>query len=206
MATTQLDIANLALTAIGTRNILSMDEQTKDARACKMHYDDSRKSVLRLHPWNFAIKRAILNTVLSTAPTFGYTYAFPLPDDFSRVHTVYDADANVPLSKDAYRVEGLTLVSDYSTLHLKYVSDEQDVVKFDQLFVEAVAYHLAARICYLLTGSDSMKERLTIDLKSVMQKARFVDSVEDPSEELDADVWCRSRVSPASGFVRDPMT
>ncbi len=206
---TKLDICNMALTACGTRNITSLDEQSKDARSVVMNYDISRKVLLRMHPWNFATKRKSLNTIAPVAPEFGFANALPLPDDFVRLHSVYDGGYTVSgtqMAAEWYRVEGLAILTNFSALNLKYVYDCDDVNLYDSLFIESLSLHLAHKIVYLLTGSDTKKESLYKEFTLAVQKARFNDSVEDPSEEFDDDVWLASRFGTNSGFVRDPKT
>lgn len=68
MATNSVEIANNALTIIGTRRITSLSDTSKEGRACNDNYDICRKACLRLHPWNFAVKRTIFTaTVVSNA-------------------------------------------------------------------------------------------------------------------------------------------
>lgn len=201
---TKLDICNMALTACGTRNIVDLNEQSKDARSVVANYDISRKVLFRMHPWNFATKRKILSTVGPVSPEFGFAYSIPLPDDFVRVHTVFDGESVMPA--DSYRIEGLAILTDSSSINLKYIYDCVDPNLYDSLFIEALSLHLAHKIVYLLTGSDSVKESLYREFTLAVQKARFNDSAEDPAQELDDDVWLASRVGTNSGFVRDPMT
>ena len=170
---------------------------------CQDHFHASRRAVLRMHRWNCATKRAVLETVGDT-PAFGFSYAHTLPADFMRVHTVWDSGQIV--DEACYRVEGLELLSNATELWLKYVWDLQDVTKFDPLLDEAIALHLAWKIAPVLAASEVKREQLQNDWMDALKRARFADSTEDPSEELDSDIWIRARTGVNSGFVRDPMT
>jgi len=57
---TRTDIANLALSLIGGSPVASIDDPTSQARACKKWFDSVRDEALASHPWNFAMKRAII--------------------------------------------------------------------------------------------------------------------------------------------------
>jgi hypothetical protein len=64
MAQSDLECANIALTKIGAAKITALADATETAIACNLVLDPLKKSLLRMSPWNFAIKRANLS------PTF----------------------------------------------------------------------------------------------------------------------------------------
>lgn len=277
MATNSVEIANNALTVVGTRRITALSDTSKEGRVCNDNYDISRKACLRLHPWNFAVKRVVLTaTVINNAvtsaglikittatahgyitgdqvtvlqvigtdeangnwtvtvvnstnftldgstfanayvsggyttlyPKFDFNFTFSLPSDFIRVHTL--DDTKTILGKSDYQIDAMGLVTDFPIINARYVYNITDTTKFDPLFDELFAHHLAAKIVYKLTSSDTERERCEKLLKEKMQQARFVDSTDNPSEVLDGDVWIRSRFGPNQafnqGFVRDPLT
>jgi len=205
MAGTNVIIANMALDLIGARYISAMNEASKEARACNRNYELCRRAVLRDHPWNFATKRVILDTADTTAPAFEFARRFALPDDFIRVHTIYYADATV-VDQGAYKLEGGFLLTDESVLWLRYVYDLQATTAFDPLFDQALAAKLAADIAFLITASESTAQSMEQKYRDALTKAKFTDSVEDPSPQVDCDEWIRARNGNSSNFVRDPMT
>lgn len=95
--TDNVDIANRALSAIGTRSsIASLDEVSNEARQCKLLLDPSRDELLRLAPWNCAANYtnlALICAAPGTAenptqgsttwqkgippPPWAYEYAYP---------------------------------------------------------------------------------------------------------------------------------
>lgn len=64
MAQSQLEVANAALYKIGQSKISSLGASDENAIACNDRLEICKRAVLRMHPWNFAIKRA------SIEPTF----------------------------------------------------------------------------------------------------------------------------------------
>ena len=66
-----VDICNEAMDLLGTATIISLTQNSKEARLCNRRFDTVRDAVLRAHPWNCAIVRQQLakNT---TAPAFGF--------------------------------------------------------------------------------------------------------------------------------------
>lgn len=57
-----LAVANRALVRLGAKKISSLSETTDSAVACNTEADECRKETLRAYPWNFARRRARLNT------------------------------------------------------------------------------------------------------------------------------------------------
>lgn len=87
MATSDTEIANLALAAIGTRStIASLTEASTEARAVSLHYSRTLEELLRASHWNFARKQTLLTllhdaTQGQTAPT-PWLYEYALPSDY----------------------------------------------------------------------------------------------------------------------------
>lgn len=55
---TETDIANLALSMIGGKNLTALDtDNTPQAIACRRWFDPARDEALASHPWNFAMQR-----------------------------------------------------------------------------------------------------------------------------------------------------
>ena len=69
----EVAICNMALAEIGRgAEIVSLDEKSEAARACRRRYPYARDAVLRSYDWNFATRRASL-PASADKPAFGYT-------------------------------------------------------------------------------------------------------------------------------------
>ena len=67
MAQSDLNVSNLALRLIGNRAILgSLSDTSTEGLACNANVDDCKRSLLRMHPWNFAVKRINLSATYTT--------------------------------------------------------------------------------------------------------------------------------------------
>jgi hypothetical protein len=60
MAQSSLECANIALTKIGAAKITDLSDTTETAITANLCIDPCKKDLLRLHPWNFAVKRTLL--------------------------------------------------------------------------------------------------------------------------------------------------
>lgn len=198
MASKNVDIANRALSLVGSPIISSLEDGSREATLIKTVYDDTRLVCLRLHPWKFATTRAVLNTSLEE-PVCDFAYTYQLPADFVRMIIVDDG-------RTEYDLQGNTILTDSESINVRYVRDEDNVEIFDTLFVELFAHWLAWVICLPLTQSKDMKDSIWAALSRMTPSFKHVDSADNYQKTLVTETWLGARNYPASGFVRDPMT
>lgn len=141
------DIANAALIKLGQETITSINDESARATICRKLYPEVRDAVLRAHPWNCAIARASLNQN-KQAPAYGRDYSYQLPTDpyCLRVLDTDDED-------DEWMIEGRDLVSDNSSVLIRYVKRIENPGEFDSLLYEAIVHRLACEIAYPTAGS-----------------------------------------------------
>lgn len=186
MAQTVVDCCNSALQRVGAGSILSLSDNSPEARACSLAYDSNRRDELRRHPWNFAIKRAVLAPD-STAPAFDFKYAFTLPSDCLRV--LRPATANLD-----WQIEGRKILTNESTvLNLRYVADIEDCAQWDASFYSVCAIALAIDIVEKLTQSNVKKKGLFDEYKDEIKDARRMDAIESGPEDAAEDAWLLAR-------------
>jgi hypothetical protein len=189
MALTIIEICNSALMKLGASSILSLDDDTTEARACKLRYDACRRITLRTHPWNFAVGR-VITAPDSATPAFGYTYGHTLPSDCLRV---LEIDSRI-----LYRLEGRKILTDSDAVELKYIKDVTIPTTMDELFSEALACYLAWDICYKITQKTGLRQELWAAYKDALRAAKTTDAQEERDYELTADEIVDSRVSGTS--------
>lgn len=199
-----LPIANSALTLVGTRLLSDTTDASKECTLITQNWDTYRRAVLRDGLWKFAKEVGSLEKDSTFHATFGFTTRYALPDDFLRLVVFNDKIANSEGGDPAYGMMHGYIYTDMSYANLVYISDVEDVKIFDPLFCEAFSAYIAANICNSITGSPNQAVELAKVYKTAMQKARFVDSVGDPSATLDMDVWLQARVGGPS-ISRDPQ-
>jgi hypothetical protein len=186
MAQSVVDCCNSALQRVGATTILSLSDNSPEARACSVAYDSNRRDELRKHTWNFAIKRAVLAPD-STAPAFDFKYAFTLPSDCLRVLRPATADLD-------WQIEGRKiLTNDSTTLNLRYVADIEDAAQWDPSFYNVVSTSLAVDIVERLTQSNVKKSALITDYKDAIGDAKRIDAIESGPDEAAEDDWLLAR-------------
>jgi len=202
MATTSpVDICNLALSLLNVSPIVSIDTpENQTAELCALWYDQVRREALRRHPWNFAIKRAVL-AANATAPAFGYQSAFDLPSDYIRLTQLNETDGynDMAVKPDRYRIEdNQVLIGQYSTssgtsLRLVYVSDFTSVAKMDASFIDYFVTLLGQKFAYSITQSNSTVERLDALMEKAESRARSMDGQENPPRRIQRSNARRAR-------------
>ena len=190
MATSETDICNLALSRLGRQLITSLTEGTTAADRCVLHYPLSRDTVLRAHPWNFAVRRVTL-ALSATTPNHEFTYQHALPTDCLKVvRTSWDADG---LSIE-HRIEGRFILCNETTVKIEYIARMTDVAQFDELFVDVLAQRLAAEMCMVFTDNQSLTRSLLEVYAAKLDEARGVDAQEGtPREIVDVSSWLVAR-------------
>ena len=176
MAST-VDICNGALNQLGATTILSLTEDSKNARLCNQRYTQVRDSVFRSHPWNCLQKRIEL-AADTTAPAWGFSYAYTLPSDCLRLLRILDYDSN-------YKVEGRKILSNTSGMKILYVARVTDPNEYDELLRETLSAALGADIAFGVTSNNQTSQNMYQLFQDKLRDARFVDSTEGQNIEQD---------------------
>jgi hypothetical protein len=195
-----IPIANSALTLVGTRLISTVSDASKECLLVKTNWNTYRRALLRMGIWKFAKEYVQLASDQTFNPQYGYKTRFPLPDDFIRLVSFNELKGNSDGDGAPYRIMNGFIYTYMSYGNLTYIPDVADVSQYDPLFCEAFSALIYDKLCHALTGTDADPKKF----KKAIQDARFVGSVEDPSEQLDVDVWLQSRVG-NGGLFRDPQ-
>lgn len=197
----EVAICNQALVKVGASRITSLSEDSKQARTLSAIYSIKRDAELAANPWTFAIKRAQI-PASSTAPAFGWAYAYPLPSDYLALvevgedFTFYDSDSGALFAIETDSNGSLAILTDQtSPLNVRYVYRVTNTGLFNSLFVEALACRLAAEVCEELTQSASKKEALWLEHRRALREARRLNAIEQPPRKNPPTSWERALIS-----------
>lgn len=195
MAESETQIANFALTKLGSRPILSIDDnERKGARHCKLHYAQARDEVLRRGRWNWATTRLGL-TEDPVKPLWGFGHQHGIPTDFIRLISVNGHDVWETGRADFFAMEASApvppategekrILTNYEKVRIKYVRRVTDTTLFDALFTSALATLLASKIARAMTGSGRKEAVLLGQFEEIeLPTAAQVDGAEDASGE-----------------------
>lgn len=193
MAVSDVEVANYALSKLGTSRIESFSQDTPNARTMNSVFQKIKTSILRSYRWNFATRRAVLAAHVSQTD-WGSLNRFPLPSGFLRLIFDDETGQHVDWRIESDSTDTLFVVTtDAAPLYIKYIHDVTSPALYDSLFVEALACKLAMETCQEITGSNTKKESLREDFRQAINEAKQVGSMESTADEFPEDDWLAAR-------------
>ena len=177
---TETDVANAALSLISDATISTLDDATAPARLCKLFLPLCRKRVLREGQFNFAVTRSDLPKT-ATSPKHKWSYEFSLPGDYLRALLINEDP------KIEFEVTSRVLRTDEETVELKYVFDEPDYSKWDDIAISALYYLLAARLALPITRDKDVATLMLAQYNNEIEDAMEIDSQESGPTVLVSD-------------------
>ncbi|WP_207238091.1 MULTISPECIES: hypothetical protein [unclassified Pseudomonas] len=175
---TGVSICSNALLMLGAQTINDFNEPVDRAKLAANLYPTIRDDLLRAHPWNCTIKRALLAPD-ATPPAFGYDNQFELPADFLRVLEVGQNGCQID-----YLVEGRSILADATSLELRYVYLNEIENTWDASLVGLLTLAMASAMAYPITQSSALQAAFEQKLAMAKKVARAVDGQEDPPQTL----------------------
>lgn len=180
---TDEDVCNLALSHLGEYEIEDIyDASGNIERLCRLHFPISRRKLLRGHAWNFANRRIEL-VANDTAPTFGFSTAYDLPDDYLQTLGAWvDADATQRI--DRFEIEANQLLANHETCFLEYVADITCANQWTTDFIDCLSLDLASRLATPLGAGSEKAQYLLTQLEQMSKPQSWINNArEDESGE-----------------------
>jgi hypothetical protein len=191
----QLDvtaICNLALDYLDEAPLTSIDDTGAVGRWFQRNFWPMAWSLMRKHPWNFALARASL-AASALPPLFGWPNAYDLPSDCLRV---------LPLTTDGtengrpvpFKVEGAQILTrQEAPLKLRYIRRIDNPGLFDGQFCDALAAALAQKAAHFITGKQSYSQAVGQIFASLINDAQSIDALEGTPDDPIDDFWLDAR-------------
>jgi len=195
-----VDIGNLSLDLLKQAPVVQLDPpSTTTEQLLARWYQPSRQAALRAHPWNFALKRITI-TPTGTAPVFGFTHAYDLPNDFIRFIDIKDDEGFVK-RPGTYEMENNQLLlngEDNTAINVRYVRDFTEVNKMDALFIDFFVFTLALKIGPKFTGTEARLKTIAEMQREISTEARAIDGQERPAKRVQRSKFIKARQSSQS--------
>ncbi len=196
----ETSICNQALGRIGGLQIKNVETDTSpQAIQCRLHYEQTRDSLLRSYSWRFASGRATLSA--GDTPDFEWSNAFTLPTDFMAMKSIYEARFS-DINFRNYAIEGNEILTNETTMEIRYTKKVTDVSEFDSLFVKVLILLLADVLIGPLAGGDPrIQKKIDSALDELMPSVRALDGQEtNTAGRVESRTWNDARFQ-----GRDPM-
>lgn len=192
----QTEIANLSLRRFAQSRITDINENSPTAVVIRDVWENARRAALRSHHWNFAIRPAVL-TASANMPLFKWRFAYPLPANYLRLVacncvpcgtkvTAYEIKQGTAAPGDESS-QRLSLYSNWSEAKIEYVADIPECELWDDQFVEAFSYKLAALVAPAIMndGAQTAVTMLNGEFQSLL-KAMSSDNIESKPYKVGA--------------------
>lgn len=208
----EVEICNLALSHVGADSIQSLDDKTKEANKCKLHYGPDRDAVLGKHRWSFATKRVIL-ALLSETVT-GWEFAYQYPSDCLKAREIYNDLNNVtglaqhhhchdhihtPIDRIPFEVmlkedgSSKMVVTDKEDAELVYTAKVTDPNIFDTQFIDALSWKLASNLARPLRANERMETSLFNKYLFIVGAAEAASANEQEARPDETNVFIKAR-------------
>lgn len=158
-----VEVCTLALARIGhgsSQPLVSIDDASEAARACKRVFPSLLRLMLREAPWPFAMKAVELQPINTAVP--GWQHVYAKPADALNILAITSADTD-PWGENArYLTRGFRLIGSVVACHQApawawYTADVTDPVQADALFKDALAWRLAAELALTLKADANLQ-------------------------------------------------
>lgn len=187
MASSPVQICNIALVALGANTILNLSEDSIAAIACNTHYQDSLKATLGAAHWTFATKRASL-PVLAAAPEFGFLAAYLLPPDNLHVQEAYAADGITALDIPWVVEDGKILTDQAAPLLIKYTYNNQETPTYPTLFIDALVARVASDLALPVTRQLPLRTQWLETFLEKVSIAATIDSQQGSDDAFESNM------------------
>ncbi len=209
MASSPVAICNIALGWLGGDLIISLDDETVEAKLCKANYEPLRDAVLEEREWTFAVKR-LEPVELTESPLYGYDKAFQIPTEVIRVLQVSRAGE----VESGILVEGSFLsatrggtgtgretriewaregdaiyASNSARIFIRALVSITDTTKFSPAFDQALAARLAMDLAIPLTSSEKKQTAFAKMYGEKIVLAAASDGMQGRSHNVRADAF-----------------
>jgi len=208
MATSPVEICNQALGWLGGNLIISLDDDTVEAKLCKANYAPLRDAVLEDREWTFAVKR-FEPPQLAERPLYGHDFAFQIPPDCLRVLQVSAAGrevqdgvfvqgsfkaavrGNTGIGREQ-RIEWLRegdkiVVQIQQRIFMRYITRIEDTTKFSPSFSQCLATRIAMDIAIPLTNNSKLKDQYLAEYGAKLDDAMRLDGMQGRSYNTRSD-------------------
>ncbi len=210
MAGSPVEICNQALSWLGANLIISLDDNSVEAKLCKANYEPIRDTVLEDREWTFAVKR-LEPVQLLDIPLYGYSKAFQIPPEVIRVlqvslggepgveHSSFRStsrggtgmgrETRVDWSREGDQI----LANNASRLFMRCLVRITDTNKFTPAFTQCLAARLATDLAVPITNSLKVQQAMAGLYDSKLANAFATDGMQGRSYNVRSDAFINVR-------------
>lgn len=201
--TTDLEIINSAIRALGGKHNISVTDKTNEAEEMQAAYRLVRDNLIRSYDWNCCIKRDTAAFVEESERLIfeDFKYIYQVPSDCLGIITINDrftGYSGVELTESYrpfYKIRGNKIYTRYKPpLIIEYKYRNEDVSSYDACFCKVLALELALECCQRIKQSESALEALRKRRNDAIADALRCNALEYPARPKPTGNWLRGRI------------
>jgi hypothetical protein len=176
MPITKVAFFNKALRRFSHKNLVQAeDERSTEAEECRKGYEQAIRETLAAHDWNFA-RRTRVGSLLAETPANGYLYAYSYPSDCVKFRRIQKDIRTEPEPRFEIALNaagnGRAIYADKEAAVLVYTQYIDNPLMFDDLFISAASWRLAAEIAGPITKdlkrAKDCRDQFTLELSGAV--------------------------------------
>lgn len=211
MANSVVDIYNMALNAVGTRDdVSSPNEASREAEVCRRWFANARDLILRAAFWPSAEAHSRLSVLAerdeteawtSADPSPGFRFAYAVPSDL--LVPRYQAD----FGRFVFSTYGdsRAVMSNTEQVVLAYTRQQTNVSLWDHALLMAIVYSLGAHIAMPLHGKPARAKSMAEQANNLILSARELASNTGENQYDTVPDWIAARgyagVAPSQRYL-----
>lgn len=193
----KIDIINKSLVLLGEEPISSTNQKPW-GRIMDMFYEDTKKSLLSMYPWRFAIKRVSLPVLDQETGYNKFKYKYELPSDCLLVMNQGEYYKTADLrdyradSGELYVIEGRNVYSNINPFVLQYVSNVSEEL-FSPLFELALANKITAQASIKIKQNPNLTQLYESEFQGYISLAITNNEIVQDTQSLGDNSWVSIR-------------
>jgi hypothetical protein len=196
-----INLCNIALAEVRASQIVSLDDNSPEARACSVHYDDCLQLLLEAHDWGFAVKRATLALLTLNDRSDEWLYAYAAPSEMAAaVRLAYPGQTPIsgvfypwpylwprpPFVFTDYVLDSGVIYTNAAGAVFDYIDRDVEEERMPATFKRALALDLASRLAITLLDDRAKKGDLIQQAEAAKRRAMAEDLNRYPRRDAHA--------------------
>lgn len=180
MSLTKVQIISAAITLMGKKPILSLDQQSDIVTAAEQAFDYLLPAQLSSGFWRFATTIAPLSQLNFTpVPNFAWAYAFELPGDYLKMVRILPQNWDFEIFEHHVMYTNVT-----GPLYIEYVRMVDDIAQLPDYFSNWLIKAIAVELCLTSANSASYLSALKPERDFLLAVAMANDAQNRPQTPL----------------------
>lgn len=184
----KIKICNAALAILGGNRIESLQEKTKEARACDTTFDRVLSEMLRRAEWNFALRKMDLALLRQDRNEMVYR----VPKNCLKALRIIDP-RNYKKGIVNFYLRGKEIYCEVEQAALEFICNDFSLSEMDSLFETALTYRLANEICIEITGDMNKSNQVFQRYALELENARLENAREGYEPALERNPYTEAR-------------